>query len=163
MRVHNGVAGATHGVLRIVVGLLFMMHGGQKLLGWVGGMGDQGGTVAIGSMPGIAGILELAGGALIIIGFLTKPVAFVLSGEMAVAYFMMHFPKGFWPIENQGEPAALYSFIFLFFAFNGAGLFSIDAWLSRRREGALPTQLRRERELPSVEVAPEPRRQRRAG
>ena len=119
--------GPSHALLRITAGLLFMMHGGQKLFGWFGGPGGQGGTVELASLMGFAGILELVGGALIVIGLLTRPVAFLLSGEMAVAYFMAHFPNGFWPIENQGEPAALFSFIFLFLAFNGAGPMSVDA------------------------------------
>ncbi len=123
----NAAGPPTHALLRIVAGLLFMLHGGQKLFGWFGGPGGQGGTVELVSLYGLAGVLELVGGALIIIGLLTRPSAFVLAGEMAVAYFMAHFPNGFWPIENQGEPAALFSFIFLFLAFNGAGPWSVDA------------------------------------
>ena len=119
--------GTSHALLRIVAGLLFMLHGGQKLFGWFGGPGGQGGTVELASLMGLAGILELVGGVLIIVGLFTRPVAFVLSGEMAVAYFMAHFPNGFWPIENRGEPAALFAFIFLFLAFNGAGPMSVDA------------------------------------
>ncbi len=119
--------GTSHALLRIVAGLLFMLHGGQKLFGWFGGPTGQGGTVELASLMGLAGILELVGGALIILGLFTRPVAFVLSGEMAVAYFMAHFPNGFWPIENRGEPAALFAFIFLFLAFNGAGPMSVDA------------------------------------
>ena len=119
--------GKSHALLRIIAGLLFMLHGGQKLFGWFGGPGGQGGNVELASLMGLAGILELVGGALIIVGLFTRPVAFVLSGEMAVAYFMAHFPNGFWPIENRGEPAALFAFIFLFLAFNGAGPMSVDA------------------------------------
>jgi putative oxidoreductase len=124
---HYGFGGVTHALLRIVAGFMFMLHGGQKLFGWFGGINGQGGTADLLSMPGIGGVLELAGGALIIIGLFTRPVAFILSGEMAVAYFMMHLPNGFWPIQNQGELAALYSFTWLFFAFNGAGPLSVDA------------------------------------
>ena len=123
----NSAGGITHALLRIVAGLLFMLHGGQKLFGWFGGPGGDGGTVELASLYGLAGILEVVGGTLIIIGLLTRPVAFLLSGQMAVAYFMAHFPNGFWPIENRGEPAALFSFIFLFLAFNGAGPLSVDA------------------------------------
>jgi putative oxidoreductase len=123
----NALSGPTHALLRIVAGVMFMLHGGQKLLGWFGGPGGQGGTVELASLMGLAGILELVGGALIVIGLLTRPVAFVLAGEMAVAYFMAHLPNGFWPIENNGEPAALFCFIFLFLAFNGAGPWSVDA------------------------------------
>src|ERR671915_1206104 len=102
----------THALLRIVTGLMFWQHGAQKLFGWLGG--EQ--VTDLASMAGVAGVLEVVGGILIIIGLLTRPVAFLLSGEMAVAYFIAHFPNGFWPIENQGEPAALFSFIFLFLA-----------------------------------------------
>jgi len=143
MRHNYGAGGVTHSLLRIVAGFMFMMHGGQKLFGWFGGMGGQGGTAELLSMPGIAGVLEVAGGALIIIGLFTRPIAFILSGEMAVAYFMMHFPQGFWPIQNQGELAALYSFTFLFFAFNGAGPLSVDAARSPQMpEGAVTAEER---------------------
>jgi putative oxidoreductase len=94
---------------------------------------------------GLAGILELVGGALIIIGLFTRPVAFILAGEMAFAYFMAHFPNGFWPIENRGEPAALFCFIFLFLAFNGAGPFSVDAIRGDRVPDADMGELERER------------------
>ena len=123
----EGAGGMTHALLRIVAGLLFMLHGGQKFFGWFGGVDGKGGAVDLTSLFGLAGVLELVGGALIIVGLLTRPVAFLLSGQMAVAYFMAHFPNGFWPIQNQGEPAALFSFIFLFLAFNGAGPLSVDA------------------------------------
>ena len=131
---HNErVAGMTHSLLRIAAGLLFLLHGGQKLLGWFGGPMGDGGTVPLMSMYGLAGVLELVGGALILVGLLTRPVAFILSGEMAVAYFMSHLSRGFWPIQNQGEPAALFSFIFLFLAFNGAGPMSLDALRGKDR------------------------------
>ncbi|MEX2281110.1 MAG: DoxX family protein [Gemmatimonadota bacterium] len=142
------VAEASYAILRIGAGLFFLLHGGQKLLGWFGGMRGTGATAEIATQMGIAGILELVGGALILIGLFTNPVAFILSGEMAVAYFTAHFSRGFWPIENQGEPAALYSLIFLFFAFNGAGRFSVDALLQRRRERFVEKELPREYELP---------------
>jgi putative oxidoreductase len=124
----------THTLLRVGAGLFFMLHGGQKLLGWFGGFGGQpGATAPLMSLMGLAGVLELVGGVLILIGLLTRPVAFLLSGQMAVAYFMAHFPRGFWPIENSGEPAALFSLIFLYFAAAGAGRYSVDALISRRR------------------------------
>ena len=116
----------TLGLLRIVTGLLFMQHGVQKLFGWFGGMGPEGGTVQIMSMMGVAGILETVGGLLIVLGLFTRPVAFILSGEMAVAYFMAHMPNGLAPIQNGGELAALYCFIFLFLSANGPGAFSLD-------------------------------------
>jgi putative oxidoreductase len=127
-------AGISHALLRMTAGLMFMLHGGQKLFAWFGGPGGKGGTVELASLMGLAGVLEVFGGALIIIGLFTMPVAFLLSGQMAVAYFMAHFPNGFWPIENRGEPAALFSFIFLFLAFNGAGPLSVDAMRSGRKD-----------------------------
>lgn len=118
-----------HNALRIVAGILFMQHGAQKLFGWLGGeQVDQ-----LVSLMGLAGVLEFFGGLLIVLGLFTQPVAFILAGEMAVAYFMVHFPQGFWPIENGGEPAALFSFIFLYLAAAGAGSFSIDAMMGRER------------------------------
>ena len=122
----------TLNALRIVAGLLFMQHGVQKLFGGLGG--NQVETLL--SQGGVAGILEFGGGLLIIAGLFTRPVAFILSGEMAVAYFSAHLPQGFWPIMNRGELAALYSFTFLFFFMNGPGSFSLDAWLTARRDGA---------------------------
>lgn len=123
----NALSGPTHALLRIMAGLLFMLHGGQKHFGWFGGMDGQGGTAELMSLMGLAGALEIVGGALIIIGLFTRPVAFIVAGEMAVAYFMAHLPRAFWPIQNQGEPAVLFCFIFLFLAFNGAGPWSVDA------------------------------------
>jgi putative oxidoreductase len=127
-------ADAAHGILRIVAGFIFWMHGAQKLLGLFGGFGGEGGTAPIASLMGVAGILELVGGTLIIIGLFTRPVAFILSGEMAYAYFTAHIPRGgFWPVENGGEPAALYAFIFLFFAAAGGGAFAVDRVLAKRK------------------------------
>ncbi len=119
----------THNALRIVGGLLFWQHGAQKLFGWLGGREAE-----LFSIRGLAGILEFFGGILMLLGAFTKPVAFILSGEMAVAYFWRHFPRGFWPIENGGEPAALFCFIFLFFFAAGPGRFSVDGWRARHRE-----------------------------
>jgi putative oxidoreductase len=87
----------------------------------------------------VAGFLEVFGGAAIILGILTRPIAFVLSGEMAFAYFIGHFPQGFWPIQNHGEPAVLLCFILLFIAAYGAGEWSVDALLRRKRTNALRT------------------------
>src|SRR5437016_6506781 len=114
----------THVLLRLVAGLLIMHHGGQKLFGWFGGAGP-GGTVPLMSLMGLAGVLEFYGGAALLIGLLTRPVAFLLSGEMAVAYFTAHQPHGMWPIQNHGEPAVLNCFIFLFFVAHGAGALSV--------------------------------------
>jgi putative oxidoreductase len=119
-------------VLRIVIGLLFMQHGGQKLLNYPPGFGQ----VPLHSLMGLAGILELAGGALILVGFLTRPVAFILSGEMAVAYFKQHAPHGLWPVHNGGELAVIYCFVFLYFVAAGAGMLSVDSICRRRKKGA---------------------------
>lgn len=114
-------------LLRIVAGLLFMQHGMQKLFGLVGGFaGTPGATAPLFSLMGLAGILEFFGGLAILLGLFTQPVAFILSGHMAVAYFMAHAPRGLWPAQNQGELAALYSFIFLFLATAGGGRLSLD-------------------------------------
>ena len=101
-----------YALLRIVAGLLFACHGAQKLLGIFGGVGGQpGGTVALLSLMGLAGVIELVGGLLIALGILTSYTAFIASGQMASAYFMGHFPRGFWPIQNDGELAVLYCFL----------------------------------------------------
>jgi putative oxidoreductase len=116
-------------VLRFVTAFLFMSHGLQKVLEFPV---PRPTPVDLASLSGIAGILELFGGALLLIGLFTRPVAFLLSGEMAVAYFYAHAPQGFWPLLNRGELAALYSFVFLYLAAAGAGPWSVDALLRRR-------------------------------
>ena len=123
--------GGALSLLRIVAGLLFMQHGGQKLLHWFGGAGPAGGSLP--PMMMAAGWIELICGSLILIGLFTRPAAFLASGEMAVAYFMSHAPRGFWPLENHGEPAALFCFIFLYLSVAGAGPFSLDALIRHRR------------------------------
>ena len=121
-------------LLRVVSGLLFLQAGGMKILDWFGGVPAQfGGKPALLSQVGIGGLLELAGGALVLLGLFTRPVAFVLSGEMAVAYFQFHQPQGFWPIQNHGEPAVLFCFIFLFFAAHGGGEWSLDSLCRRKK------------------------------
>ena len=132
----NRFAGATHSLLRIVAGVLFICPGGMKLLGWFGGMPGNPGGGGLPPLIVVAGVIELVGGAAILLGLFTRPVAFIASGEMAVAYFMGHFPRGFWPIQNQGEPAVLFCFIFLFLSASGAGSFSLDHMLRRRRDKA---------------------------
>jgi len=126
-------------LLRVVAGLLFLQSGGLKLFGWFGGMPD-GGTLDLMSQIGIGAILEVVGGAAMMLGLFARPVAFILSGEMAVAYWQFHAPNGGWPIENDGIPAVLFCFIFLFFAAYGAGDWSLDAWLRRRRRSATSLQ-----------------------
>ena len=120
-----------HALFRIVLGFLFACHGAQKLFGFPHPMPN--GTVPLMSFMGFAGVLELVGGLMILVGLLTRPVAFLLSGMMAVAYFMAHQPQGALPITNKGEPAVLYCFAFFFLSAAGAGLYSLDAYLERRR------------------------------
>jgi putative oxidoreductase len=125
------IAGVTHSLLRIVAGLLFIFPGGMKLLGWFGGM-----PVPMTPLLYLAGVIELVGGTLILLGLFTRPVAFLASGEMAFAYFIGHFPHGFWPIQNHGEPAVLFCFIYLFLWGNGAGPISLDHLIQARRRAA---------------------------
>jgi putative oxidoreductase len=119
-------------VLRIVVAFLFMQHGSQKLFNVPPGPPGSPFPVPLASLFGVAGILEVVGGTLMLLGLFTRPVAFLLSGEMAVAYFMNHAPKGFWPLLNNGEAAAFYCFAFLYFAVAGGGQWSLDYLLRRR-------------------------------
>ena len=123
----------THFLLRVVSALLFIQVGGMKLFGWFGGMPPNGATAPAFTQAWFGGVLEVFGGAAILLGLFTRPVAFVLAGEMAVAYFQFHQPKGLFPIQNHGEGAVLFCFIFLFFAAHGAGIWSLDAG---RRGGA---------------------------
>jgi putative oxidoreductase len=111
-------------VLRIVTGLLFLHHGTQKLLSFPPRAGD---APALLSLLGVQGCLEIVGGLLIILGLFTRPVAFILSGNMAAAYFMAHFPKNFFPALNGGDAAILYCFVFLYLAAAGGGVWSVDA------------------------------------
>ena len=111
-------------VLRIIAALLFMEHGTQKLLGFPPSPNPG---PALLSIFGIAGVLELIGGALLAAGLFTRPVALILSGEMAFAYWMVHAPRSFFPVLNGGEPAILYCFVFLYLAFAGGGPWSMDA------------------------------------
>jgi putative oxidoreductase len=117
-------------LLRIVTALLFLAHGVQKYFGFP--VPGPFGLAAPFSLMGAAGALELAGGGLVLIGLFTRPAAFILSGMMAVAYFMAHAPRGFYPILNQGEPAILFCFVFLLLAAAGPGAWSLDG----RRRGA---------------------------
>jgi putative oxidoreductase len=122
---------ATHAALRIGAALLYMEHGLQKLFGFFGGVGPNGGTVALMSQFGLAGVLETFGALLVLLGLFTRPVALILALEMLVAFFQVHFPRGGAPIQNEGELALLYMFVWLFFAGNGAGPASLDARRAR--------------------------------
>jgi putative oxidoreductase len=121
-------------VLRIVAALVFITFGTMKLFNYPPlptGMPP----IPLVSQMGLAGTLELFGGSLLLIGLLARPVAFILSGEMAVAYFQGHYPQSFWPTTNMGTPAILYCFIFLYFVFSGAGAWSVDAMIARSKSG----------------------------
>jgi putative oxidoreductase len=117
-----------YALLRIVAGIMFAMHGSQKLFGFPG----EGPPVELASLMGVAGIIEFVGGLLIALGFFASIAAFIASGMMAVAYFMAHAPKGTWPVINQGELAVLYCFVFLYIAAQGSGIWSVDAGRRRR-------------------------------
>ena len=114
-------------LLRFFAGILFSLHGAQKLFGVLGGKVVTGNTLLL-----VAGIIELVAGILIAAGLLTRPAAFLASGEMAVAYFKAHAPQGLWPLQNGGELAVLYCFLFLFVTAYGAGAYSLDTALRRR-------------------------------
>ncbi len=118
----------TYALFRIVFGMLFMFFGLQKLLGWFGGQ-----VQPLMSMQGAAGVIETVGGLLIMIGLFTRPAAFIASGEMAVAYFYVHFRlMGWMPLVNMGERSTLFAFAFLYIATRGAGIWSLDALMGRR-------------------------------
>lgn len=119
-------------ILRIITGFLFMQHGGQKIFGFPA---PQRYDFDLFSLSGVAGTLELFGGFLIVIGLFTRPIAFLLSGLMAFAYFIAHSPQAFWPILNGGELAALFSFVFLYLSAAGGGEWSLDHLRSKRRRG----------------------------
>jgi putative oxidoreductase len=124
-------------LLRVVAALVFMQHGSQKLfhLPPSGAPGPVAPLVLM-SQTGLAGILEFFGGMLLLLGLFTRPVAFIVSGEMAVAYFQVHAPRGFLPIVNRGELPVVLCFVFLYLAFAGGGAFSVDALLRERRPRA---------------------------
>jgi putative oxidoreductase len=119
--------------LRIVAAASFITHGTQKLFGLPSMQPGGGGGVALLSQFGLAGVLEVFGGALMLVGLFSRPVAFLLAGEMAVAFFQAHFPRSFWPILNGGEPALLFCFIWLYIAAAGPGALSLDSMLGRSR------------------------------
>ena len=121
------------GVLRIVAAFLFLAHGTQKLFGFPASTPAT--PVELASLMGVAGLIEVVGGTLLLVGFLSRAVAFLLSGEMAVAYFLRHQPQDFWPALNGGELAVLYCFLFLFLAAAGPGAWSLDAVMRHSRAG----------------------------
>ena len=123
-------------ILRIVTALLLLQHGTAKLFGFPHVAMIDG--LKLLSLAGVAGILEFFGGVLLLLGLFTRPVAFILSGEMAAAYFIAHAPKGFFPILNGGELAVLYCFVFLYFVAAGGGPFSLDSRRASLRAGAMP-------------------------
>lgn len=130
----QNLTGGAQSALRIAAGLAYFSHGAQKLFGWFGGFGPSGEPAEFMSRFGAAGLIETVGGAALVLGLFTRPIAFLASGEMAVAYFWMHWGQSgqMWWWANRGEIVYLYSFIWLFFAAAGAGPFSLDAWRARR-------------------------------
>jgi putative oxidoreductase len=115
--------------LRIIAGLMFAMHGSQKLLAWPGGSA----SMSLASLLGVAGVVELIGGLMIAFGFLTSYAALIASGEMAVAYFKAHAPQGALPLLNRGELAVVYCFLFLYMASQGGGAWSLDSMMRRKQ------------------------------
>lgn len=118
-------------ILRIVTGFLYIPHGTQKLFAWPAAAKPLV-PVALMSQQGLAGVLETFGGLAILLGLGTRPVAFILAGEMAVAFFQVHFPRAFLPIQNGGDNAVLFCFIYLYLIFAGAGPWSVDHAIARR-------------------------------
>jgi putative oxidoreductase len=127
----GSTAGYLRSVMRIVLAFTFTCHGLQKVFGLLGGMDHQGAKAALSSLPWVGGVLELVGGLLLLGGLLTRPVAFVLCGEMAYAYFFIHGKRGGLPIQNGGELAVVYCFVFLYLVAAGAGPISLDRLLRR--------------------------------
>jgi putative oxidoreductase len=125
-------------VLRVVAALILVQHGTQKLFGFPAVEGMAQTPFVLASLNGVAGILETFGGIALVLGLFTRPIAFLLSGEMAFAYFMRHAPRDFWPIVNRGELAALLSFVFLYFSVAGGGRWSLDTLLGRSGAESVP-------------------------
>src|SRR5215831_286720 len=126
----NPLSRAALALLRIVAGFVLFCPGALKLFGWFGGMPAG---FALTPLLRAAGWIEVIGGPLVMLGLFTRPAAFVCSGEMAFAYFIGHFPHGFWPVQNNGAPAVLLCFIFLFLSTAGPGPLSLDEWIAARR------------------------------
>lgn len=126
-KILGGCAPQAYAIMRIVAGLLFFCHGLQKVFGLFGGIDGNGAAAPLGSLFGVAGLIEMICGLLVAVGFLAGYAAFIASGQMAAAYFMAHFPQSFWPLQNDGEQAVLFCFIFLYVATRGSGVWGIDA------------------------------------
>jgi len=124
-------------ILRIVVAFLYFQVGSAKWFAFPAAILPGGGTAPVGSLVWFAGVIEVVGGTFFLLGLFTRPVAFILSGEMAFAYFIGHAGNGFWPVLNQGAPAVFYCFTFLYFSAAGPGPWSLDALLARPRS-AIP-------------------------
>ena len=124
-------------ILRIVVAFLYFQVGSAKWFAFPAAILPGGGTAPVGSLVWFAGVIEVVGGTFFLLGLFTRPVAFILSGEMAFAYFIGHAGHGFWPVLNQGAPAVFYCFTFLYFSAAGPGPWSLDALLARPRS-AIP-------------------------
>ena len=120
-------------LLRIIAAFLFIQYGSTKILGWPAEVMPGGGTAPLASLAGAAGLIELIGGALMLVGLFSRPVAFLLSGEMAVAYFKGHAGQGFWPVLNGGAPAVIFCFVGLYISAAGGGPWSLDAIMRRGR------------------------------
>lgn len=134
---HNRLIGAIHSAVRIVVGVLFVCHGAASLFGVLGGAGSHGGTVPFGVWPGWwAALIEFAGGLLVLVGLWTRVAALLCSGAMAFAYFTVHQPHALLPIQNGGEPAVLFCWIFLLIAVLGSGPIAVDTLLRGRKSAA---------------------------
>lgn len=127
-------------VLRIVVAFMFFQVGSAKWFAFPAAVMPGGGTAAVGSLVWVASVLEVVGGTLILLGLFTRPVALILSGEMAFAYFIGHAGQSFWPVLNMGQPAVFYCFFFLYLSAAGAGPWSLDAMLARRGGPAPPVR-----------------------
>jgi putative oxidoreductase len=128
-------------ILRIIAAFLFIQFGTAKLFGLPAPIIPGGGIAPLGSLVWVASVLETFGGVLLLLGLFTRPVAFLLSGEMAFAYFIGHAPQGFWPVLNQGHPAILFCFLFLYLSAAGPGPWSLDA-VRALRPGGVPRAIR---------------------
>ncbi|GAA4292418.1 DoxX family protein [Streptomyces venetus] len=129
----NGAQPYALGLFRIVIGLLFACHGAVALFGVLGGADGKGGTAPTGAWPNwYAAVIELVGGILVLLGLGTRVAAFISSGAMAYAYFKVHQPQGLWPIENNGEGAAMYCWAMFLLIFTGSGAFGVDRLFAKR-------------------------------